>query len=101
LIKLIGILAHVVSDFSYFIKVTGPLCNAVGRLFLLQTSKNCLIFNGDFHQLLLALNSIQTCLFNTHGVVELRLWVLHDIRHFLEQNTVFPLDFSITPYNTN
>ena len=98
MIELIGVLAHVVSDLGEFIKVPRPLCNAVSRLFLLQASKNCLIFDRDFHQLLLTLNSIKTCLLNTHGVVKLGLRVLHDIRHFLEQNTVFPLDFSITPY---
>ena len=94
-IELIWILAHVVPDLGDFIEFSGPLCHAVGRCFLLKPFQDGLVFHSNLHQLVLALDAIQTGFLDSHGVVEIRFWVLHDVGHFLEQYPVFPLDLSI------
>ena len=72
-----------------------PLCYAICGRLLLQAFQNGLVLHCDFHQLVLSLHTVQTCFLYTHGVVEVRLWVLHNVRHFLEQDAVLPLDLSI------
>ena len=95
-VKLIGVFAHVVPYLGNLIELSRPLGHAVGRCFLLKPFQDGLVFDGNLHQLVLALDSIQAGFLDSHGVVEIRLRVLHDVGHFLEQNTVFPLDLSIT-----
>ena len=94
-IELIWVFAHVVPDLGDFIKLSRPFCHAVGRSFLLKPFQDGLVFDGNLHQLILALNAIQASFLNSHWVVEIRFWVLHDVGHFLEQNTVFPLDLRV------
>ena len=94
-IELIWVLAHVVPDLGDLIELSGPLRHAIGRCLLLKPFQDCLVFDGNLHQLILALDTIQAGFLNSHGVVQIRSWVLHDIGHFLEQNPVFPLDLSI------
>ena len=94
-VELIWVLAHVVPDLGDLIEFSGPLCHAVGRRLLLKPFQDRLVFDGNFHQLILALDTIQAGFLDSHGVVKIRSWVLHDIGHFLEQNPVFPLDLSI------
>ena len=94
-VELIWILTHVVPDLGNFIEFSGPLRHAVGGCLLLKPFQDGLVFDGNLHQLILALDTIQAGFLNSHRVVEIRPWVLHDIGHFLEQNTVFPLDLSV------
>ena len=99
--ELIWVLAHVVSDFLDLLKVSRPLGHAIGRLLLLQTLQDSLVLDRNFHQLILPLHSVQTCLFNSIRVVKTRIVFLHNVGHFFEQNPVFSLDLSITPYFKN
>ena len=94
-IELIWVFAHVISDLGDLIELSGPLGHAVGRCFLLKPFQDGLVFDGNLHQLILALDTIQASFLDSHRVVKIRFRVLHDIGHFLEQNTVFPLDLRI------
>ena len=100
-LELVRVLAHVVSDFLDLLKVSRPLGHAIGRLLLLQTLQDSLVLDRNLHQLILSLHSVQTCLFNSIRVVKARIVFLHNVGHFLEQNPVFSLDLSITPYFKN
>ena len=100
-LELVWVLAHVVSDLLDLLKVRRPLGHAIGRLLLLQTPQDGLVLDRNFHQLILSLHSVQTCLFNSIRVVKAGLVFLHNVGHFLEQNPVFSLDLSITPYFKN
>jgi len=79
LFKLVAILAHVIPDLLKLLEIPRPLGYAVGGLLLLKTRQNGLVLNCDLHQLVLALNSVQTSLLHAHWVVKLRLGVLHNI----------------------
>ena len=94
-IELIWVLAHVVPDFGNIVELSGPLRHAVGRGLLLKPFQDGLVFHSNLHKFILALNAIQAGFLDSHRVVEIRSRVLHDIGHFLEQNTVFPLDLSV------
>ena len=96
-IELVRVLAHVVPDLGNFIELSGPLRYAVGRSLLLKPFQDGLVFHSNLHELVLALNAIQTGLLHSDGVVEIRSRVLHDVGHFLEQYAVFPLDLRIAP----
>lgn len=63
----------------------------------MQSLKNCLVFYSNFHKFFLALNSVETCFFDAHRVVKVWLRILHNVGHLLQENTVFPLNLSITP----
>ena len=94
-IELIRVFAHVVPDLGNFIEISGPLRHAVGWCLLLKPFQDGLIFHSNLHQLVLALNAIQTGLLHSDGVVEIGSRVLHDVGHFLEQYAIFPLDLRI------
>jgi hypothetical protein len=44
---------------------------------------------------MLALHAIQTALLDAHRVVQVGPRVLHNVRHLLEQDSVFPLNLRI------
>ena len=83
-IKLVAILTHVVPNLLNFLEVLRPLCNAVSRLFLLQSSQDGLIFYSNLHQFILALNAVKTWLRLAVWIVQFGLTVLHNVRHLLE-----------------
>ena len=98
--ELIWELTHVVPDLLELLEVFRPLCNAVSWLLFLQSAQNCLILNGDFHELLFTLYPIQTSLLDPDGVVEVGPRILHDVGHLLQQYPVLPLNLCVAPCKT-
>jgi len=100
LFELITIFTHVVPDLLNLLEILWPLCHAVCRLLLLETSQNSLVFNSNLHEVFFSLNSVQTGLRNTNWIVELRLWILHNIWHFLQQDSVLSFNLGISACQT-
>jgi len=75
-----------------------PLIDTVCGLLVLEPLEDSLVLNSDFNKFLLTLLTVQTSNFKSLWVVELRLGVLHNVRHFLKQNSIFTLNFSKLPF---
>ena len=96
LVKFVGVLADVLTEFGNFLELFLPLRHTVGWLLLLQSFQNCLVFKRDSKQLFLAHFTIHAGLHKWISIDISTLVLLHDVRHFLKQNAVFSFNLGVS-----
>lgn len=94
--ELVRHLAHLLPIPYRLFKIFLPFFNTISGSFSLQTSKNSLVFNRNFDQLLSSYVPIHGWLYHHFWVVKRRFWLLHNVRHLLQKDSVFPFDLSKT-----
>ena len=82
-------------DLLDFSELLVPLRYTIRRLFLLQSAQNGLVLDRNAQQFLLPLFTIEARLHNLIRIVQGRLVLLHDVRHLLQEDSVFALNLRI------